>query len=96
MTKYIFTTFLLISLVVAMPLIDDTSELVKITDKRIPMDKRLLTLCIGPEPIVGPHSSAEVDIYVNSIVLEYRRENLTKFSYPVGLKIREAEVFEYW
>jgi hypothetical protein len=86
MNKSIIIAGLLVSLSLAAPLIQEKSDLVKITDKRIPMDERLRRLCIGPEAVVGPHSSAEVDIYVNSIAIKYRRENPTKFSYPVGSK----------
>lgn len=58
--------------------------LVKITKKRIPMDERLLSLCVGPEAVVGPHAVAEVDIYVNQVVLDYRKANPEKFVYPIG------------
>lgn len=59
-------------------------ELTKITKKRIPMDPRLLTLCVGPGAVVGPHDSAEVDVFVNEIVLKYRKKHPEKFDYPVG------------
>ena len=58
--------------------------LIKITKERIPMDERLLSLCVGPEAVVGPHAVAEVDIYVNRAVLEYREANPEQFHYPVG------------
>ncbi len=61
-------------------------ELVKITTVRLPMDKRILKSCVGPAYIVGPHDSAEVDIYVNNQVLEYRKANPEKYDYPVGSK----------
>ena len=64
----------------------DDKELIKITKKRIPMDPRLLTLCVGPGAVVGPHDAAEVDIYVNPVVAEYRRKNPTAFAYPIGSK----------
>jgi hypothetical protein len=59
-------------------------KLVKISSKRIPMDKRLLTLCVGPGAVLGPHSVAEVDIYANEIALQFRKDNPGKFDYPVG------------
>ncbi|MCB1227681.1 MAG: hypothetical protein KDK99_17825 [Verrucomicrobiales bacterium] len=57
--------------------------LVKITKVRIPMDERLRLLCDGPDSVIGPHTSAEVDVYVNQAVLDYRRSNLDKFEYPL-------------
>ena len=60
--------------------------LVKITPKRIPMDKQLLKLCIGPQAVRGPHVAAEVDIYVNETVVDYRRKNPGAFAYPIGSK----------
>ena len=50
------------------------------------MDPRLLTLCVGPGMVVGPHDAAEVDIYVNPVVVEYRKKNPQAFAYPVGSK----------
>lgn len=64
----------------------DQVDLVKITKERIPMDKRLLSLCIGPQAAVGPHSAAEVDVFVNSTVIDYRSKTRDSFSYPVGAK----------
>lgn len=59
-------------------------RLVKITLKRIPMDERLLTLCVGPGAVVGPHDSAEVDVYMNPVALDYRKAHPKEFDYPVG------------
>lgn len=63
-------------------------ELTKITLERIPMDKRLLTLCVasGPTRVLGPHVAAEVDVYMNPVALEYRKKHPDKFDYPVGSK----------
>lgn len=58
--------------------------LVKITKERIAMDEEIRTLCIGPERVVGPHAVAEVDLYVNPAVLDYRKANPGKFDYPIG------------
>lgn len=59
-------------------------KLVKITPHRMLMGARLQELCIPLGAVVGPHSSAEVDIYVNDLVLAYRRKQGLAFDYPVG------------
>lgn len=64
----------------------DEDELIKITKERLPMDPRAMTLCVGPQAMLGPHVAPEVDIFVNPAVIEYRRENPDAFDYPVGSK----------
>lgn len=66
----------------------EDDELVKITLQRIPMDERLLRLCManGPALVLGPHVAAEVDVYMNPVALDYRRAHPDKFDYPVGSK----------
>jgi len=81
-TTFLCTLFIFAFTATASALPDD--KLVKISKKRIPMDKRLLTLCVGPGAVVGPHAVAEVDIYTNEITLNYRKENPGKHDYPVG------------
>lgn len=61
-------------------------KLTKITKERVPMNPRLLFLCVGPGAVVGPHAVAEVDIFVNEIVVQYRKENRDQYAYPVGSK----------
>lgn len=59
--------------------------LIKITKKRIPMDERLLSLCVGrSKDVVGPHAVAEVNIYINQKVQDYRSAHPQAFNYPVG------------
>ena len=62
----------------------EPENLVKVTKERIPMDERLRLLCGSREMVAGPHVEAEVDVYVNAIVIDYRRENAERFEYPVG------------
>ena len=60
-------------------------HLARINKKRIPMDMAVLTLCfLPPNSILGPHTFAEADIYVNPQVLDYRRKNPYGTAYPTG------------
>ncbi len=64
--------------------IPEGTELVKISKERVPMDLRLVTLCVSMDGVVGPHDAAEVNVYVNDQVIDYRKKNPEDFDYPVG------------
>ena len=59
-------------------------DLVRLTERRIPMDPKLALLCSGPEQVVGPHSSPTVHLYVNQAVIDYRKLHPDAVRYPVG------------
>jgi hypothetical protein len=64
----------------------DPNGLVSITPQRIAISRRDLTLCFIPPP-AGPHDfSAEIHIYANKAVLDYRRAHPNKYDYPIGSK----------
>jgi hypothetical protein len=61
--------------------------LVRITPRRIPLAASVATLCIVPvTPNYGPHLAAEVHIYANQRVIDYRRDHPQEFDYPIGSK----------
>lgn len=65
----------------------DSDGLIRITSNRIPLAEELMTLCMPPDSTYGPHAStAEVHIYANRRVLDYRRQHPNEYSYPVGSK----------
>ena len=59
-------------------------DLVRITEQKIPMDPKLAQLCIGPDHVVGPHSSPTVHLYVNQALIDYRKLHPDAVRYPVG------------
>ena len=61
-----------------------TDGMVKITQKRIPMDLKVMTLCGPPPALFNPHTRAKVDVYANPTAIEYRRKNPKEFVYPIG------------
>ena len=60
--------------------------MVKITNKRIPMDASVMALCFYRPELWSPHTMAEADIYVNRTVIDYRRKNPGSFDYPIGAR----------
>ena len=52
-----------------------TDGMVKITQKRIPMDLKVMRLCAYRPALFSPHTRAEVDVYANPTAIEYRRKN---------------------
>ena len=67
----------------AMAEIPAQQDLIRITGKKIPMDPRLASLCTVA-PVVGPHSSPTVHLYVNQAVIDYRKLHPDAVRYPVG------------
>ena len=65
----------------------NSDELVRITPQRIPLAEEVAVLCISPNAKYGPHlTGAEVHIYSNERVLDYRREHPNEYDYPIGSK----------
>jgi hypothetical protein len=65
----------------------NADRLVRITPQRIPLAEEVAVLCISPSTRYGPHlGGAEVHIYSNERVLNYRREHPNEFDYPIGSK----------
>jgi hypothetical protein len=62
----------------------DLSKLIQISPTRIPIPQPQTTYCFAD--INGPHQVQEVLLYANSIAVDYRRQNPSKFDYPVGSK----------
>lgn len=58
-------------------------DLIRITGQKVPMDPKLASLC-AIAPVVGPHVSPTIHLYVNQLVLDYRRKNPDAVRYPVG------------
>jgi|TARA_B110001454_G_C12662483_1_gene410100 hypothetical protein len=64
--------------------LQEPDGMVKITNKRIPMDASVMALCFYRPELWSPHTMAEADIYVNRTVIDYRRKNPGSFAYPIG------------
>jgi hypothetical protein len=82
-------TFLSLAAVAGFVLADQGGDrLIKINEQRLPMNNRAAQLCRSfTLDDLNPHEeAAEVDIYVNSIVADYRAKHTDKFDYPIGSK----------
>lgn len=60
-------------------------DMVKISPKRHSLDPKMMTLCASSTLFErGPHKNAEVLVYANHKVIDYRKENVERGDYPVG------------
>jgi hypothetical protein len=62
----------------------NADQLIPISPERVPIPPIQLTFCIAQ--VNGPHQVPEILLYANSIAIEYRRQNPSRFDYPIGSK----------